>query len=58
MEIPRYPQIPSFKETNATECLDPVQSYLGPRTGCQKKGSGYELSGMWQSTLVLGDPLG
>ena len=37
MEISRGPRTPSPKKTNTTECLDLVQSYLGPRTGCQKQ---------------------
>ena len=36
MEVPTYPRIPSSKGTNENECLGPVQSYLGPQTGCQK----------------------
>ena len=36
MEISTCSRIPSSKETNVNEYLGLVQSYLGPRTGCQK----------------------
>ena len=58
MKIPCGPWTPNSKETNTIKCLDPVQSCVGPRTGCPKQVKAMISSETWQSTLVPDDPLG
>ena len=58
MEIPCDPRIPNSKETNTTEGLDPVQSYLGPQAGCQKQVKAMNVVRNVAKHLVPRDPLG
>ena len=58
MEILCGPRIPSSKKTNINRVFRPGTVIPQSSDQVTKNGSGYKLSGTWQSTLVLGDPLG